>query len=571
MMRVKSICFVVIGLSILTTVGAVSAAEPALWLRYPAISPDGSTIAFSYRGDLWTVPSGGGRATPLTVHAAHDTRPVWSPDGSAIAFASDRYGNFDVYSMPASGGTATRLTYHSVNDYPTSFTPEGENVLFSSARLNAKDCVQFPTGAQPELYRVSLAGGMPTQVLTTPASFAVYDEASQRLAYSDEKSYEDEWRKHDFSSFARDVWLYDVETGKHTRLTDFGADDRQPVWAPGEDSIYYLSERDGTFNVWQLSLDPDAQPVQITRFDTHPVRFLSASRDGDLSFSWDGEIFMRSAGATENRKIGVFIASDRRHNEVVWTDVTRNISEFELSPDGKEIAFISRGEVFVTSTKHGTTKRITNTPEQERSVSFSPEGRSLLYASERNGSWNLYRTDLEDEDEPSFFNATAFKETPVLEIEAETFQPRFSPDGKEVAYLEDRIVLKVLNLASADTRTVMPGKFTYSYRDGDQWYEWSPDGKWFLVQYFPINKWGDEEVGLLAADGSAELENLTRSGYWDMQPRWAMNGEMMFWISDRYGSRALAGWANEYDVFGAFFTRGRTTEGARQEGQRRRR
>jgi C-terminal processing protease CtpA/Prc len=112
----------------------------------------------------------------------------------------------------------------------------------------------------------------------------------------------------------------------------------------------------------------------------------------------------------------------------------------------------------------------------------------------------------------------------------------------------------VLNVASGETRTVMPGKYTYSYSDGDQWYEWSPDGKWFLVQYFPINKWGDEEVGLVAADGTGDLENLTRSGYWDMQPRWAMDGKMMFWISDRYGSRALAGWANEYDVFGAFFT-----------------
>jgi tricorn protease len=179
---------------------------------------------------------------------------VWSPDGSKIAFTSDRYGNFDVYSMPASGGTATRLTFHSANDFPTSFAPDGESVLFSSARLDSKDCVQFPTGAQPELYRVLLTGGMPAQVLTTPASFAVYDQSSQRLAYSDEKSYEDEWRKHDNSSFARDVWLYDVEAGQHTRLTDFGADDRQPVWAPGEESIYYLSERDGTFNVWRLAL-----------------------------------------------------------------------------------------------------------------------------------------------------------------------------------------------------------------------------------------------------------------------------------------------------------------------------
>ncbi len=202
------------------------------------------------------------------------------------------------------------------------------------------------------------------------------------------------------------------------KLTAFGADDRQPVWAPGEDALFYLSERDGTFNVWQLALVAGAQPVQITHFDTHPVRFLSISRHGDLCYTWDGEIYVQPAGAVAGHKLEVRVAIDSRHNEVEYIDVARGIPDFDLSPDGKEIAFVSRGEVFVTSAKHGTTRRITNTPEQERSVSFSPDGRSLLYASERGGSWNLYRTDLTDDKEPSFFNATAFSEKPVLVTEA---------------------------------------------------------------------------------------------------------------------------------------------------------
>ena len=122
-------------------------------------------------------------------------------------------------------------------------------------------------------------------------------------------------------------------------------------------------------------------------------------------------------------------------------------------------------------------------------MTFSPDGRSLLYASERGGSWNLYRTDLTDDEEPSFFNATALSEKPVLVSEAETFQPAFSPDGKEVAYLEDRTTLKVLNLASGAIRTIVPGDMNYSYIDGDQWYEWSPDGKWFLVEFLSSTRW----------------------------------------------------------------------------------
>jgi Tol biopolymer transport system component/C-terminal processing protease CtpA/Prc len=554
-MSIKTQALVVTGVFVLLTfAGAASAAEPALWLRTPAISPDGETIAFSYHGDIYLVPSEGGVAVPLTVHPAYDTMPVWSPDSTTIAFASDRYGNFDIFAIDADGGTAERLTVHSAGDLPTSFTPDGMAVLFSSARLDSVSCVQFPTGAQPELYRVSLNGGMPRHVLSTPALFAVYDSAGERLAYTDEKGYEELTRKHDNSSFARDVWLYDSATEEHTRLTDFGFDDRQAVWAPGESSLFFLSERDGTFNVWRLDLEDPSQVEQITAHDTHPVRSLSASADGDLCYAYDGEIWVRPAGEDSSSKIDVVVTTDSRHNEVRFIDVGSRITEFDLSPDGKEIAFISRGEVFVTSVDHAATKRITTTPEQERSVSFSPDGRSLLYAGERNGSWNLYRTDLSDDDEPSFFNATAFEEEPVLEIEADTFQPRFSPDGKEVAYLEERVELKVLNLADGESRTIMPAELNYSYIDGDQWYEWSPDGKWFLVQFLSPGRWS-LEVGLVSASGGSEVVNLTKSGYWSLTPRWAMDGEMVFWMSDRHGSRQQAGWPAELDVYGAFFTR----------------
>ncbi len=219
----------------------------------------------------------------MTVHAAYEFMPAWSPDGSKIAFASDRYGTSDVFVMPADGGIATRLTYHSASDFPSSFTPDGKNVLFFSGRLDARTMVGYPRrGAQPELYSVALAGGMPKRILTTPAIYAVWDSAAQRLVYSDEKALETDWRKHDNSSFARDVWIYDAQTGEHERLTEFGADDRQPVWAPGEASIYYLSERSGDFNVWRLSLAEGAEPIQVTNHDAHPVRFLSSSNDGDL-------------------------------------------------------------------------------------------------------------------------------------------------------------------------------------------------------------------------------------------------------------------------------------------------
>ncbi len=539
---------------LVTAVAGEARAEKALWLRTPAISPDGRTVAFSYRGDLWTVPAAGGAASPLTVHAAYDTAPVWSPDGRQIAFASDRYGNFDLFVMPAAGGEARRLTFHSADDTPTSFTPDGKGVLFSSARLDSATNVQFPTGAQPELYRVDLAGGMPVQLLSTPAPYAVWDKAGERLAYSDQKGYEMEWRKHDNSSFARDVWVWDRATSTHRRLTATGVDDRQPVWAPGERALYYLSEKSGSFNIWRLDLSDPQHPVQVTTHTVHPVRFLSISNAGDLSYTFDGEIWVRPAGAAESRRLEVTASADRHDLAVAPLDVSGEINEFDISPNGKEIAFVARGEVFVASVEHGATRRITDSPGQERSVSFSPDGKSLLYAGERDGSWNLYRTDRTDPEEPAFFNATGLKEAAVLATAAEEFQPRFSPDGKEVAYLEERTTLKVLNLASGKSRTVLPGEMNYSYADGDQWYEWSPDGRTIAVQFLSPTRWSSE-VGLVPAAGGASVTNLTRSGYEDERPHWARKGEVLLWATDRHGARQQAGWPREQDVFAAFLTR----------------
>ncbi|HXI03960.1 MAG TPA: S41 family peptidase [Candidatus Saccharimonadales bacterium] len=531
----------------------VSASETALWIRYPAISPDGATIAFSYRGDLWTVPAAGGVATPLTMNEAYEFAPVWSPDGSRIAFASDRYGNFDVYVVAATGGPTTRLTFHSSDDIPTSFTPDGKSVLFSSARLDSVTNVQFPTRAQPELYRVALTGGMPEQILTTPAEYAVWNRAGTTLAYSDRKGYEMPWRKHDDSSFARDVWIYDAASGKHTRLTQFGHDDRQPVWSPDEKSLYYLSEASGSFNVWRLDLAHPDRPEQVTKHSAHPARFLSISSRGDLCYTWNGELWVRPAGAAESRKLTVEVTAEPPADVVEWTDVGDQLSEFDVSPSGKEIAFIARGEVFVTATDFGVTKRITSTPEQERSVSFSPDGRSLIYASERDGSWNLYRSDLTDPNEPSFFNATAIVERPVLVTKDETFQPLFSPDGKQVAYLENRTTLKVLDLASGKSHEVLPGDRNYSYTDGDQWFRWSPDGKWLLVTFLSDGRWSSE-AGLVPSDGKGDLVNLTKSGYEDDMPRFSKDGTTMYWATDRQGMRRHAGYGGQKDIYAMFLT-----------------
>ena len=523
-----------------------------LWMRYPAISPDGSQIVFSYQGDLYKVSSEGGQAIPLTLHDAHDYMPVWSRDGKQLAFASDRYGNFDVFVMPATGGSPKRLTYHSASDYPSDFSPDGTQVLFSSSRLDDYQNMQFPKSSMSELYQVAITGGRPKQMISLPALGARYSRDGKSLIYTDHKGTENAWRKHHTSSVTRDIWRYSISKGTFTMLTTFEGENRNPVFGKDEKKIFYLSEQDGTSNIYTCSIQTPENAEQLTVFAKHPVRHLSASNDGLLCFTFDGEIYTKAANESPKR-VAIALFADTRNRLVENVPIKAGATEMALSPSGKEVAFIFRGEVFTTSVESGTTKRVTNTPEQERSVSFSPDGKALLYASERNGSWNLYQSKITREEEAYFFQSTVLEEETILASEKETFQPSYSPDGKEVAYLEERTELRVINLETKNTRMILAGDRNYSYADGDQYYQWSPDGKWFLVNYLPPKQWIDE-VGLVSATGTEEVKNLTRSGYNDGAPRWTRDGKMMLWFTDRDGMKNHASWGTQDDVYAMCFT-----------------
>ncbi|MGQ0827403.1 MAG: S41 family peptidase [Bacteroidota bacterium] len=526
--------------------------QTPLWIRYSAISPDGKTIVFSYKGDIYKVDAKGGTAALLTLSEGHDFMPVWSPDGQNIAFASDRNGNYDIYLMASSGGTAKRLTYYSMNDYPSCFSPDGSTVYFYSSRMDAAKCELFPSNQLPELYSVSVKGGKELQVLTTPAEYARWDKKGTRLLFHDKKGYEDTWRKHHTSAIARDIWMYSKPDNKYTLLTTFDGEDRNPVWSNIENEAFYLSEKSGSFNVWKFNVSNPAEAVQVTKFEKNPVRFLSAANDGTLCFGYDGEIYTKSGNA-EPQKVNIQINTDERYTAEKIEVLTSGATDMDVSPNSKEVVFVVRGEVFVTSVEGGITKRITNTPQQERSVGFSPDGRSILYAGERNNIWGLYQTSLTRPEETQFFNSTVLKEEPILVGATEAFQPRYSPDGTEVAFIEERTAIKIINLKTKAIRTLMEADKNYSYSDGDQWFDWSPDGKYIVTQYLEQNSWL-QQLALIETSGNGKTINLTQSGFENYGGKWMMNGKMMLWFSSRHGMKNHQNQGTQSDVYGLFFT-----------------
>lgn len=526
-------------------------ADNVSWLRYPSISPDGKNVAFSYGGDLYVVAAEGGEARQLTSHPSYDYAPVWSPDGKTIAFASDRFGNFDIYTVSVNGGVPYRITTNSAKETPWTFTPDGKSILFTALLQDPASSALFPKSSMTELYSVSVEGGRPVQVLATPAEEVSFIGNTDAFLYQDCKGGENRWRKHHTSSIARDIWLY--KEGKHTELTDFNGEDRCPRVSSDNNTVYFTSEREGTFNVYSFPLNNPSEVKQITRHKTHPVRFLTVSDNDVLCYGYDGDIYIND-GRGQSRKINVSITADKADNDMAQLPVSGGYDS-ALSSDGKQIAFISRGEVFVTSTDYKTVKQITDTPEAESDVVFSPDGKKLAYASERDGIWNIFIAELSRPEDVYFPYSTVIKEKALFQNnKVDRRAPEFSPDGKELAYIENRDRLMVLNLETGKTRQITDGSQCYS-TSGAFAYSWSPDGKWFTMSYCSNRHYPYNDIGIVSSKGGEPMINLTYSGYTDSSPQWVLGGNAILFISERYGMRNHASWGTLNDVMIVFLNR----------------
>ena len=524
------------------------AQQRPLWLRHSAISPDGKTIVFTYKGDLFSVPATGGMARQLTTNPAYDAYPVWSPDGSKIAFASAREGSLDVYVISPYGGVPTRLTTNSGSEIPLEFK-DNDHVLFTTNVMPTAESNIFASAKFPQVYEVGMNGGRPRLFSAIAMAAMSINRQTGDVLYQDMKGSEDAFRKHHQSPICRDIWL--VSKGSYTKMTDFGGEDRNPVWTADGTGFYYLSEKDGTSNVYRRSID-GKQEQQITRHQKNPVRSLTAANDGTLCYSYDGELYTVRAGS-EPQRVAVSIVSDRADRDLIRQVKTSGATEICVSPKGKEIAFVLHGDVFVTSLEYKTTKKVTDTPEQERNISFAPDGHSIAYASERGGCWNIYQTTIKNKDEKQFTYATDLQEEQLTKENKTSFQPKYSPDGKEIAYFEDRGTIRIINLANKQIRTVMDGKFVFSYSDGDIDFAWSPDSKWLLASYIGDGGYHHTDIALLDASGKEKPFNLTNSAYNDDNGKWVIGGKAMLFRSDREGYKNHGGHGVERDYFLMFF------------------
>lgn len=532
-----------------------------LWLRDVKISPNGDLIAFTYKGDIWTVPVTGGEARQLTVRDSYESSPVWSPDGKKIAFASDRNGNNDIYVMDSRGGNLRRLTSNSAAEIPEGFSPDGKEVYYSAAIQAPASSVMYPSGRMIQLYAVDVEIGKSRQVLATPAQMISFSPDGSKMLYQDVKGFEDEWRKHHTSSVSRDIWLYTPADGKHRNLTARAGEDRNPVLDDTTGTVYLLSERDGgTFNVYQFPIDNPSQATKLTDFKTHPVRFLSRANNGTLAFTYDGEIYTMAGRAARAaavpQKVAISLVTDDTERP---KRISVKPSEGIVSPNGEMVAFLNRGDVFVTSVEYPTTVQVTRTPQAERHLSWGSDNRSLYYTSERSGRKNIYRARIARKDDPDFPNAVEFTEEAIFpEYDGngpvtEYSHPTISPDGKKMAYVKNRNQLWIRDLASGADRQITNGE-TDPGKGDNMAFEWSPDSRWLTMEIIPEMRDPYGDIGLVEVE-TGKITNLTNTGYMEANPRFVLDGNAIIYFTEQYGMRAQASWGSQEDIMIVFLNR----------------
>ncbi|MFH1865886.1 MAG: S41 family peptidase [Candidatus Eisenbacteria bacterium] len=512
-------------LVVLATVIACPAGDGILNARQPAPSPDGSEIAFSYMGDLWTVPSSGGPATRLTVHEAYDDTPLWSPDGERVAFSSDRAGNADVYVVSREGGVPERLTWHSSWDSPQCWDRDGGSILFTSYRDTL----------EANLYRVSTGGGLPRRVLFDRGNNVSVSPDGRWLAYVRGRT--PWWRQHYYGSSARDIWVRAIDGGPSHRIVHSPYNDDRPMWGADGRSLYFMSERtDSVANIWKVEVDlPETDdggkpkavggPFQVTHHTHDGVQAARISEDGSLiAYEWDAGVWKLELPDGEPAEVVISVASDLKWNEDLILNLSNGVTQFAFSADETQLALVVRGELFVCPFEDGEAgdaRRVTETAAREKDPAWMPDGETLVYASDRTGDYDIYAVSSAEDGEPTLSDALKFETTRLTDSAEDEFSPIVSPEGDVIAYMHGDRYLWTMD-ADGGGRGELVGE------PGVLHSAWSPDGRWIA---FSRTTMGHKEDVFIVAAAGGEPVDVTEHPNDDFQPSWSDDGKRLSFAS----------------------------------------
>ncbi|HEU4388789.1 MAG TPA: biopolymer transporter Tol, partial [Blastocatellia bacterium] len=500
-------------LTALIAIPLAASGREAKLVRYP--NNYKGSVAFTYLGDIWTADEDGKNIRRITVHKARDVYPRFSPDGRWIAFSSDRNGNMDVFIVPREGGAAKQLTFHSGDDLVQGWTPDSHAVLFSGNR--GEDFAG-------RLYTVNIDGTMERTAGPDIGVYGCYSPDGRKLAVN--RKTQSYWRKYYRGAYQTDVTVMDIAAKKFTDLTDFDGIDSWPMWG-SDANIYFVSDREGNglTNIWRVS-ENGGKADRITSFKSGDVRWASISPDGKvITFEHDFGIWKLDLAGNKTTPIKLDIAAETQENTVEVRDFASQVDDYDLAPNSRHIVLSIHGEIFTAPVEEGDLRQITDSAARDKEPQYSPDGKSIVFISDRSGREEIYIAPADGTGEPQ----------KITDLDTLKFAIAWSPNSKEIAFTASDNKLRKY---AVDTRQTV--ELTSSKYGNIGAPVWSPDGKWIACSKSDYVRTND--VYLIPSAGGEE-KKVTFDSYTDVNPRFTPDGRKLYFVRSEGGGGGGGGGA----------------------------
>lgn len=479
--------------------------------QYPSLSPDGMKIAFTYRGDIWTAPVWGREAKRIVEHPAFDARPRWSPDGKTIAFVSNRNGNEDIFTVPAEGGEVKQITFHTAPDIIGDWSPDGKQILFYSARETRA----------PMLYTLNLADGRLRKLtedevtLQSPA----FAPDGKTVAYSRGSGLW--WRRGYRGSGNAEIYTLSLTEPKAIpkRLTEFKGNDFWPMYAADGKTIYFVTDRDGVFNIWKM--DSNGRNAKQVTHHKDPVHYPAIALNRKrIVYECGFELWTLDIDEPHPtpRKLHITALLEEKPKTLETVTISGNATEYEPSPDGKWIGFVAQGEIFmVPSDKGGDAIRLTHCPARDFDFVWSPDSKKIAYVCENGADQNICILDVETK-----------QSRPLTDTVAPEVSPQFSPNGKWVAFIAGSGggAICVVPAEGGVVRQIVQGPFIGDFR-------WSPDSRW--IAFTKRDAANTTDIWVVPEAGGTAV-NITRYAGLNTSPQWTADGKRIVYLASHVDS-----------------------------------
>jgi tricorn protease len=503
-------------LSLLSFIAFAQTSKEALpYFAEPSISPDRAEIAFVSGGDIWTVAITGGEARLLVAHAANESRPIYSPDGKKLAFISNRTGGGDIYILTLSSGDLKRLTFDDANDQLDGWSRDGRWIYFTSS---SKDI-----SGMNDIFRVSSEGGTPMQVSSdryTSEFFSAPSPDGKTLAFAARGISSNQWWRKGHSHIDEsELWLLS-ESGKYEPLTEGGAKQQWPMWSADGRTIFFVSDRSGTQNVWSKATAVNSAAKQLTKFTSGRVLWPTISYDGKtVVFERNFGIWKLDTASGQAAEVQITRRGSPTGYTVEHLTLANGFRDLELSPDGKKFAFVARGEIFAASAKDGgEAVRVTRTIAAENDVVWSSDSKKIVYVSERDATPHLFLYDFTTNAETQLTNGAGVDAV-----------PRFSPDGKLISFVRNGNELRVYDTESKQERKLTDAKMDRPPFISNSSFAWSPDSKWLAFE--ANSKKSFSNVYIVAASGGEARQVSSLASNSGSSISWSPDGTYLLFQS----------------------------------------